>query len=198
MKFFIVALCIFSNTVFATQTLDLKEKEMSYSIDGSEDTFEIIRTIDTPKTVKLTFYYSYTNNVCLRSDTREHWVEGYHREWCESDSVHCYERNGRRICERVEGECHREWISGHYETEVYCVEYGTVQIPTSKKIKLNFKKAHKLSNNDSERFNVTIKQPSHWVRKLKISGKTIETAGEYKIKEWKFLFFSHQLKFKKK
>ena len=58
MKFFIVALCIFSNTVFATQTLDLKEKEMSYSIDGSEDTFEIIRTIDTPKTVKLTFYYS--------------------------------------------------------------------------------------------------------------------------------------------
>tara|TARA_R110002072_G_scaffold276051_1_gene437604 strand:+ start:363567 stop:364148 length:582 start_codon:yes stop_codon:yes gene_type:complete len=148
------------------------------------ETFEVVRTQETPKKVDVSFNMEQLDNVCVRYAYRDVWVPGYRDVVCHTN------RYGQTVCRNV-------YRVGYYRQERFCADYDTVPSRVTKSIRLNFKKAHKLENGDSEIFRVTFSQNGLFSTKVEASASKVQTLGDYKIKFRKFLV-KDQLVFKAK
>ncbi|MCP4912959.1 MAG: hypothetical protein GY909_07560 [Oligoflexia bacterium] len=189
--FTILVSLLLCSSVFANgRTIDLNGEYVSLGKLGQTrgaaayETFEVVRTNETPEKVNVSFNMEQLDNVCVRYAYRDVWVPGYRDVVCHVN------RYGDRVCRTV-------YRGGYYRTERYCADYDAVPSRVTKSIRLNFKKAHKLDNGDKEIFRVTFSQNGLFSTKVEASASKVQTVGDYKIKFRKFLV-KDQLVFKKK
>ncbi|MFK7824905.1 MAG: hypothetical protein AB8G05_12155 [Oligoflexales bacterium] len=145
--------------------------------ETAKESITIIRDSSTPKVVLLTFSFIYKNRVCSEYKQEEIRIPGY------------------EVCSGGEGnDCH--WVSDRVEYRDYCVNYDTLDEPETQKIKLRFRKAAKLKNDQTEIFHIVFEQKKNNSKSINISGKAIKASHPYQIKKVDSIFRRDGLDFR--
>lgn len=147
----ILSLTFFSNAFANIVKLNSKEVHLGSLVQPYATplnyTFEAERTKKTPEKVKLAFFLHMMKNVCTIWDERRIWIPGH------------YDIFGN-------------WIPGHWRFERYCARYEDQFLPEKKTVYLDFKKAQKLKDGETELFKLNILQES-------IHGQSVDMIGEF-------------------
>ncbi len=183
---FLGLLCLSFGLLAAAPTYNLTAESMSLgklkqANEGEVNTtFIIKRTAATPEKVRLEFKFDEYYSYCAQSEVQQYWVPASSDYVCHTHTA----PNGDTFesCEHV-------YTPGHYDYKTVCVDYDYAAAPEVETLKLDFKKARKLTGKDSETFVVELKQKSFTGEKFDISIKPKTAKGGYEIKRKKVLFF---------
>jgi hypothetical protein len=174
------------NLMAATPTYNLNAASMNIgklkqASEGEvNSTFLIKRTAATPAEVKLAFGFNEYYSYCAEHDTQQVWVESSWNYVC-----HTHTNSSGDTVEY----CTNDYTPGHYVTETVCVSYAYAAAPEVESLKLDFKKARKLTGSESETFIVELKQKSFTSEKFDIAIKPKSAKGGYEITRKKVLFW---------
>ena len=181
--------------VYLQETIELNAEEIQ--VNASSAT--VVRTNKSPSSIELTFRVPMANSVCERYETR-----GVLR----TSGLSCgYETRIRRIstgrvCVRTNphnGQCLRFEEGFRQERysvprsclvpESYCAQYGTATSYETDSMKIQFKDLPALGDSESEKFTISASQRNYDSGKVVYEVKPLETIGDYKVTQKKFLFF---------
>ncbi len=173
-KLIILLGLMFSFSTFANQIeLNSKTIELGKLKGNPTDTvIEIVRTAQTPKKVKANYQLPKLISVCAETRTRVIHIPG-------RTVVHCRNTERGRVCRTT-------WIPPRTRYESYCARYEPRLVFASKTLNLDFKKAAKLADDDREVFAINIRQENRSDVYPEISGKSVITEQDYKIRLKKF------------
>lgn len=174
-------------------TVVLDSKEVNYGAlrqatrTAALDKVEVVRTKNTPKKVDLSYSVKESESVCAEYTYVDVWHPGSYDRICRTVT----DRNGntRTVCRNV-------WRPGYYTTERRCMRWETVMVSRNKEIRLNFKKAARLSGDKREVFMLEFRQERVSSSDVKLSGEVVEANRGYEIRFEKFL--KDSLKFEAK
>ncbi|MBT3980378.1 MAG: hypothetical protein HOE90_03445 [Bacteriovoracaceae bacterium] len=153
-------------------SLDSKEIKIGNISHATGDkSYRIFRGSDSPEKIKIYFQLDYYRNECVRYDTVEHWVEGHY-------SPICIETNAIGDCI----DWGEEWVDGYYDTTSVCVEHQDIKYVSTRKLKLNFKKAKQLTGDQYEVYEFKLAEKGRYSVKSILKFKAISTEADYKIK----------------
>lgn len=182
--FFIAALAIVSATAFGGDSLVLDSKDVNYgplrqaTRTAALDKVEVVRTKNTPKKVDVRYSVKESEQVCSEYRYVRVWVPGTYDRVCRTSTDR--DGNTRTVCRNV-------WRPGYYRTESRCVKWDTVMVARNKEIRLNFKKAAKLSGAQREVFMIEFRQERISSDKVTLSGQVVEARRGYDIRFETFL-----------
>lgn len=190
---------IISMGAFAQEKIELNAEEIE--VNASSAT--VVRTNKSPSSIELTFRVPMANSVCERYETR-----GVLR----TSGVYCgYDTRIRRInagkvCVRTNphnGQCLRfeeTFREERYQVarsclvpETFCAQYGTATSYETDSMKIQFKDLPDLGDSESETFTIAASQRNYDSGKVVYEVKALETIGEYKVTQKKFLFFKRDV-----
>lgn len=189
----IAAFAILSATAFGSNALELNSKEINYgplrqaTRTAALDRVEIIRTSKTPKKVDVSYSVKESEQVCTDYRYEDVWHPGSYDRVCRT--VTDGQGRTRTVCRNV-------WRPGYYTTERRCIKWDTVMVTRNKDIRLNFKKAARLSSNQREVFMIEFRQNRVSSDNVTLSGEVVEANRGYSIKFETFL--KNSLKFEAK
>jgi len=179
MKLLLIALFLLTSTTTFARSVTLHSEKINLGILEQETSLPALeeitvkRTAKTPKKVELKFEYVYRAKVCQEWEDRVIVIPG--NVICTPDG--CYTTAPETRVER------------------FCVYWENELLQNSKKVKLNFSKATKLSSDQKESFLVVIEQQSLDKKKVKLAGQTLDAQSDYTIKFSDTLFTRPTLKF---
>ncbi len=198
-KMIAVFALIISTGAFAQESIELNAEQIE--VNASSAT--VVRTNKSPSSIELTFRVPMANSVCERTETRA---------VLRTSGFYCgYETRIRRIsagrvCTRTNphnGQClrfeetFREERTSHPRSclvpESYCAQYGTATSYETDSMKIQFKDLPALGDSESETFTIAASQRSYDSGKVVYEVKALETIGEYKVTQKKFLFFKRDV-----
>ncbi len=186
----------FAETVGYAGDVVLNAKKVH--IDASTAT--VVRTADTPKTVKVFMQIPMGERVCEETATR--MVYG-RNPVCGYDTI--YRTEVRNVCVRYNGNRCVVWerrlvtfpVSVMRACEypvTYCVRYGTQTHFETQKVKLILRNAAKLSGSEQETFLLSGEQPSVGASGADFTLKPLNTRSTYEVKNSSF--FGKRIKLK--
>lgn len=189
----LTAFAIISTAAFGSNGLVLDSSEVNYgplrqaTRNAALDKVEVVRTVNTPKKVDVRYSVKESEQVCAEYRYVRVWHPGSYDRVCRTRTDR--DGNTRTVCRNV-------WRPGYYTEERRCVRWDTVMVARNKEIRLNFKKASKLSGNQREVFLLTFRQERVSSDKVTLSGAVVEANRGYEITFETFL--KDSLKFKVK
>ncbi|MFT6070253.1 MAG: hypothetical protein ACJAT2_001752 [Bacteriovoracaceae bacterium] len=189
----IAAFAILSAAAFGGDALELNSSDVNYgplqqaTRSAALDRVEVIRTKKTPKKVDISYSVKESEQVCTDYRYEDVWHPGSYDHVCRTVT------DGRGRTRTV---CRNVWRPGYYTTERRCIKWDTVMVTRNKDIRLNFKKAARLSGEQREVFMIEFRQDRVSSDNVTLSGEVVEANRGYSITFETFL--KNSLKFEAK